>query len=362
MSLDQLHSLPPEEQMVILNGPALGPPPGVMSSLDHPPNDNTAFTVTYIGFAYRLYRGVGFFVHQWDVRVKDLSEILHVIHLASNLYAAAIMALKIAILLEWARTFSPPGTNRTFHNLCHILIWTTALFYSTYFIAENLSCTPHDAIWDKTIPAKCFDHKALDVASAVINIVSHLFIFALPQLVIWRLNMRKETKVGISLMFAVGILTVVAGGFRLGTTVQYFLSPDTTYRISAVALWATAELTLVTLVFCLPAFPSVFRDSKLTSKLPIFHSWAIHTLTKLSGVGKSSVSGGTSNRQSTSTNSYRKIDDTATVLKNLGSHRGGERSVSAFRSSSPSHDTAPNGSIVVITHFEREEEVRRSGV
>ncbi|KAI1826995.1 hypothetical protein F4861DRAFT_494697 [Xylaria intraflava] len=406
MSLDQLHSLPPEEQMAILDGPALEPPPGVMPDLDHPPNDNAValaavticlifatisfilrfysrifvlrkllpedciafigyvFTVSFAGFGYRLYHGVGFFVNQWNVRVRDLSEVLYVTHVASNLYSVAIMMLKIAILLEWARMFAPPGTNRTFRKLCHLLILTTALFYSASFIAENLSCMPHDAIWNKTIPAKCFNHKALDVVSATINIVSHLFILALPQLVIWRLNMRKDRKIGVSLMFTVGILTVVAGGFRLGTTVQYFLSPDTTYHISPVALWSQAELTLLTLVFCLPSFPSVFRDPKLIGVLsPLFRSWASIFSP---GSSKSSKAGGASDNRTASTNSYQKIDDTATPLRNLGSHRCGERSVSAFRGHPDSHSTptaTENGNnILVTTYFEQNEEVRRSGL
>lgn len=40
MSLDQLHTLPIAEQEAILDGPALRPPPGVVSHLDDPPNNN----------------------------------------------------------------------------------------------------------------------------------------------------------------------------------------------------------------------------------------------------------------------------------------------------------------------------------
>lgn len=40
MSLDQLHELPDWLQEIILNGPALAPPPGVTSNLEHPPNMN----------------------------------------------------------------------------------------------------------------------------------------------------------------------------------------------------------------------------------------------------------------------------------------------------------------------------------
>lgn len=41
MSLDQLYSLPLEAQIEILNGPALPPPPGIISNLEHPANRNS---------------------------------------------------------------------------------------------------------------------------------------------------------------------------------------------------------------------------------------------------------------------------------------------------------------------------------
>ncbi|RYP77603.1 hypothetical protein DL769_003376 [Monosporascus sp. CRB-8-3] len=117
MSLDQLHLLPPENQTAILEGPALKPPSDLLYNLDDPPNGNgvafAAITICvtvatlaailrayskilvtrnvvledYIAFAltiplvycgYRLLHGVGFFVHQWNVRVKDLAEVLWV--------------------------------------------------------------------------------------------------------------------------------------------------------------------------------------------------------------------------------------------------------------------------------------------
>ncbi|KAI0182218.1 hypothetical protein EV127DRAFT_488330 [Xylaria flabelliformis] len=316
-----------------LNGSALNPPPGVVPNLDHPPYENTiflvatntcftiativftlrfysrifvlrrlvvedyvafvgyAFIVAFILFGYRLYHGVGFFVHQWDVRVKDLSEVLHILNIASVIYSMAIPLLKIAIILE----------------PYFILIWTTALFYSASIIAGNLYCIPYDAIWNKTIPARCFDSKAFDVTGPTINLVSHLFIFALSQLIIWRLNMRRDMKIGISLVFAVGILTIVAGGFRLGVTIQYFISPDITYHIAPLALWSLAELTLLTLVLCIPAIPSVFQGSRVISGL---RSWASNIFTRFSGGRESSLVVGMSNKRSTPANSYKKIDGT----------------------------------------------------
>jgi hypothetical protein len=45
MNFGDFSSLPLEQQEVILNGPALAPPPSVVPNLDDPPNGNALFYV-----------------------------------------------------------------------------------------------------------------------------------------------------------------------------------------------------------------------------------------------------------------------------------------------------------------------------
>lgn len=48
--------------------------------------------------------------------------------------------------------------------------------------------------------------KAVNLSSAVINFLSDVIIFALPQQVIWGLRMTKGKKLGVAALFAAGIL------------------------------------------------------------------------------------------------------------------------------------------------------------
>ncbi len=90
--------------------------------------------------------------------------------------------------------------------MCHILLWANVLFYASKILLINLACIPHRAIWDKTIPAKCLDQKIVYLAAAVISVVSHAFILALPQTIIWKLKMDNKKKIGVSFIFATGVL------------------------------------------------------------------------------------------------------------------------------------------------------------
>ncbi|RYP84725.1 hypothetical protein DL770_005177 [Monosporascus sp. CRB-9-2] len=150
MSLDQLHLLPPAQQEAILNGPAHAPPPGVIPNFEDPPNNNTSgvaaassllsldmyshhsspdryclwsanevyqfLSVAFFGCIYHIVFQVGFFVHQWDIRVRDLPVLFYDVHLASDFYVVAIMLYKAAILLEWMRIFVPRDTRGAFYS------------------------------------------------------------------------------------------------------------------------------------------------------------------------------------------------------------------------------------------------------
>ncbi|KAI1171057.1 hypothetical protein F4777DRAFT_583303 [Nemania sp. FL0916] len=312
MSLSQLHSLPLEEQEAILEGPALKPPPGVVVNLENPPNGNTlAITVTtvllalasifslvrvysrvycvkhfhfvdyiafagfsmYVAYGYILYRltGVGHFVHQYDIRVKNLAEFLYSIHLGSVFYAVALGTLKPAILIEWERIFSPHRTHPKFYWTCRIMTVVTIVYYISALIAGNLSCFPFEYIWNKTIPGKCFHRKALDVSTAALNFLSHILILLLPQTIIWRLQMTLLRKIGVAIVFAVGLIAVISAGFRLAVTITYLDVADSTYSVSPVALWAFAEMTAIILVFTVPSVPKTF-DACRRKLSPMFSS------------------------------------------------------------------------------------------
>ncbi|KAI1824605.1 hypothetical protein F4861DRAFT_505642 [Xylaria intraflava] len=306
MSLSDLHLLPEMVQQAILNGPALKPPPGVTPTFDNPPNQNAlgmavttlclsvstiaivivlyarflrfkkvryedffvlsgyAITVSIIYFYYDITLGVGVYVHQWDVRVKDLNRITYPIHAASILYGASIMLLKISILLQWLRIFVPRGTVKGFfYWISHALIWINALLYTSTMISVFASCKPFSRLWDKTVPGVCNVNRDLvDLISAAANLASDIIILILPQRAIWKLHIQTRKKILTTFVFFWGIFAVVAAAFRVDASYRYLKSEDKTYRVVSVGLWGLGELTSAILVYSIPSFPKVFREWK----------------------------------------------------------------------------------------------------
>ncbi|KAI0907331.1 hypothetical protein F4823DRAFT_23180 [Ustulina deusta] len=280
--------------------PALAPPPGIQSNFDDPPNGNVEAHVgiaiclfivfiggslraysrivcmkqvkledyvgllalaPYTAFVYGIYdlmRTTGIYVHSWNIRASEVPSALYIVYINTPLFQATMGTVKTAILLEWVRLFVPHGTRPPFWWMCRIVMWVNILYYISVIIVSTVSCSPHEKIWDPTLPGTCLNIKAFFVSNATLNLASDIIILALPQRSIWSLNMSRDKKIGVSLVFAVGVIACLVGGARLSRGVIYYLSDDNLYNVSAVFLWCTAEMSISFLVFCLPAIPKIF--------------------------------------------------------------------------------------------------------
>ncbi|KAI0198426.1 hypothetical protein F4808DRAFT_462722 [Astrocystis sublimbata] len=343
MALEQLHRLPEYLQQIILDGPALAPPPGTISNLADPPNQNalgiaitticlviSTVTValaahakfhggkkvrcedlivlagyvitrpsspTYyeqegltVGVAYCTYDGgssIGYFVHQWNVRVTALAHVFYMVHVGAIVYSVGIVLLKIAILLQWIHIFVPRGTRGSFYWISHGVIAFNVLLYATVILTICASCEPFAKLWDPTIPGKCIaSREAIDISTATTNLSSDIVILILPQSVIWKLRLETRKKVEIAVVFFVGIFAIVSAALRLYSSVRFFRTEDKTYNVIPVALWGMAELTCGILIYCIPTIPSVLRNSRLYLSLkPVtaaVSSWAKSSVTWIS--------------------------------------------------------------------------------
>jgi hypothetical protein len=95
------------------------------------------------------------------------------------------------------------------------LYWTTVfllaaniLCYVIITFLEVFSCSPIAKSWDPLVTdGYCvIDLQVLNAAATAHNSASDFIILAIPQLVIWRLNMTWKKKVNLSIVFMVGIL------------------------------------------------------------------------------------------------------------------------------------------------------------
>lgn len=118
-----------------------------------------------------------------------------------------MLVMKALILREWSRIFVPYGMRTAFWWTCHIVMAVNIAFYAAAIFLEDLSCFPYRRIWDKTVAgSQCLDFKIIVLVGASINVVLDVTTLILPQKAIWSLQLSRNKKIGVSLVFAVGIL------------------------------------------------------------------------------------------------------------------------------------------------------------
>ncbi|KAI0532707.1 hypothetical protein GGR58DRAFT_489199 [Xylaria digitata] len=355
--MDLIPYLPKEQQEALLAGPALAPPQGIVANFDNPPNQNgiahATFAIclffatfsflvrmyarllglrsvkledgltfvayaTYIGYIYCCYRLMieyGYFIHQWDLHLGDLIEITYILQIGGILYSVTLPLLKASILLEWTRLFVPQGTRNVFWWLCMALVGIQLSFLVASVFALCFTCVPYQKIWDFTIPGKCIKKSELEITSATIHFASDIIILVLPQKVIWSLHMSLKKKLGVSFIFSLGVLACLSAVLRLVSTIEYSTTDDVTYAVSAVVLWALAEMTCGFIVLGMPTAPKVLFETRLISRIKSsFKSWtgSNQDESKYTGVSEASKSSKTAN-------SYHKINDNGVPLRNLKS-------------------------------------------
>ncbi|GAD94409.1 hypothetical protein NECHADRAFT_85215 [Paecilomyces variotii No. 5] len=275
--------MPSTSLEALLSAPALTPPDNVPPNFDDPPNNNDlAWGVTtacmviatmcfllrgytrcwlekkvrveevllvcaygaYWGTAYAGYALIwspGYYVHTWNLRNKDLIKPLYLILVYGCCYSTVLPLLKTAILLDWCRIFAPIN-----------------------------KCVPHEAIWKFYLPSKCYSLPKVMLTSASVQVITDISMVCLPQKLIWNLHMNWQKKLGISVIFGVGIIASIAACFRLADTVTFAKEADTMYSIGPLLFWACAEMTCGFFILSVPCIPKLIVESGLSRRIKAY--------------------------------------------------------------------------------------------
>ncbi|KAI1773207.1 hypothetical protein F4818DRAFT_423571 [Hypoxylon cercidicola] len=327
-----LSNLTPEQLDAVLNSP-LAPDPFGVPDLVNPPNENArglavaglCLSLASLGFLVRMYSKLfcakrarvedylgiiafgtyitvvvtvinlatefGLWVHVWNVNVRGIRYYFNQTFLFITFYSLTMLFAKAAILIEWIHVFVPLPNRNAFFWICCAIIIVNTMLYVAAIIATQLACIPREKLWFPTISGTCINRKPLDECVIVFNLAVDILILLLPQRVIWKLNLKGKQKIGISVIFSVGILACACAAGRVYSifTLDYY--GDATYHGTDTFMWALAETTCVFLVFCIPGFPKALGVAmgSLTKLAGSVRSWTRLTLGSRSGSTRGAV-------------------------------------------------------------------------
>ncbi|KAF2229208.1 hypothetical protein EV356DRAFT_435733, partial [Viridothelium virens] len=156
---------------------------------------------------------------------------------------------KLSILLFYLRIF----ISQRFRQLC----WAGIVFVSCMCIANTLvaifACRPIAGFYDLTIQAKCIDDVQFYWGTAILNVLTDLYILVLPMPMVWRLHATFQKKLAISAVFMLGGLTFIVSIIRIVYYLQY-TNEDPSYSFLGTAYATPAEVCLGIMVASAPTW------------------------------------------------------------------------------------------------------------
>lgn len=115
--------------------------------------------------------------------------------------------IKTAILLDWARIFVPSDKYKNFFWWgCVVISGFQCVWGVVCIILLNMQCIPHNAIWEFYVPSKCYELPKVMLSSGSIQVITDIAMVLLPQKMIWGLHLNWQKKLGVSIIFGVGVM------------------------------------------------------------------------------------------------------------------------------------------------------------
>lgn len=119
------------------------------------------------------------------------------------MYKLTINLTKTSICLLYLRIF---GHAKIFRRTVYCVMAFVLSYAVASIVATLIECTPLSRIWNKKIPGTCINLTAFWYSNAAANITGDVIIFLLPMRQIAALQMPFNQKVGIRLIFLLGLL------------------------------------------------------------------------------------------------------------------------------------------------------------
>lgn len=109
-------------------------------------------------------------------------------------------------MIEWLGIFVPRHQRNWFFWTCWVLIAIQVAFAIGAIVALNLACIPTKKKWEFWVPGKCINAHDIETVSASFQLASDCIVLVLPQKMIWGLQLGWKKKLGVSVIFSLGVL------------------------------------------------------------------------------------------------------------------------------------------------------------
>ncbi|PVI03421.1 hypothetical protein DM02DRAFT_485897, partial [Periconia macrospinosa] len=185
---------------------------------------------------------LGFGEHIWNLKEGNLLRILRLYWISAIIYIGMLAMLKTTLILFYLEFF-------TFSRFRFIAYGVTAyIFVNTAIIIflAGFICRPLQMFWNRGIKTgKCMDIPTVGNVVSGSAIAQDIILLILPLAFLHRLHMPLSRKIGLTVIFCVGIFGCIATTIRLLENPKFKISLDPTWEYVPGTIWTVVELAAI---------------------------------------------------------------------------------------------------------------------
>jgi hypothetical protein len=154
-----------------------------------------------IGFIFAMY-AAGMGIHADLVQLDRIVLMAKFLVVAEILYVFNLVWTKLSILLMYYRIFHFPYFKKMAYVIgAFCIAWVITITFLFIFI-----CVPVEKLWTPDLPGHCIDQVSTWISNACSTILTDVLILLLPIPQVWKLQLRRPEKIGVTFAFCLGFL------------------------------------------------------------------------------------------------------------------------------------------------------------
>ncbi|KAI9681317.1 MAG: hypothetical protein M1817_002600 [Caeruleum heppii] len=215
---------------------------------------------------YQAHVGVG--KHVIAVPKPNLAKINRAAYIVQILYPLTLSFTKLSIVFLYWRLFP----TKRFRIMLMVVGGIIVAWCLEVLLVSVFQCSPPRYLWDKTGQGRCLDLRGpFSIANAPPNIGIDVILLAMPIGKIWRLQLDRRSKIGLSFIFLLGSFVIFCSALRLYYLATLDFAGDSTWNQATFHIWQNAEPLTAVICACLLTYKPLISKGKHTLKSRMSH-------------------------------------------------------------------------------------------
>lgn len=196
--------------------------------------------------------------HSWDIPLSFITpSYLKIVLSETIILAVGFLFAKISILLFYQRLFTLSRVSR--YCVYIAMAWTTVIS-SSAIIVDVALCAPRSGeSFSIFTGRRCERQTIWSVTQGCLNVLLDFFILYIPIPILWKVQMDRRKKIGVSAVFLTGFIACIASALNLWIKVEFHIGSDIIWNSFRVDVSNVVEINTAIMAACMPACVSFAR-------------------------------------------------------------------------------------------------------